>query len=246
MNRAVSKRIISKQEAVVLLGDLDLTYCTETIENVSISNSKAVSVTAGDSNGPKTFIKEYKDRPEIFDLTTVHEFYHITRNGHQAKTNKKLMIPHFVGINGTPRYPVTDDYARHTLIVHRPWRVYPKQLNWQDEFERFINSPECPVSAKMSYQRVFRRYIDKMTNYEPKAQEGDHTGNVVAEDDEELMLLVGLKNGDEYDFDDALFQQLDKGLSFEWDKPAKVLSRCGGCANYGPPPSSHTHSLLDN
>ena len=40
MNRAAAKRLISKQEACVLLGDLDLTHYTETVESVSISSYK--------------------------------------------------------------------------------------------------------------------------------------------------------------------------------------------------------------
>jgi hypothetical protein len=238
MNKAVTKRIISKQEAVVLLGDLDLTYCTEIIQNISISNSKAIS--AGDSNqtssSTKTFIKEYKDRTDDYQHFTLHEYFHVTRNSKEA-SNAKLIIPHFVGINGTPKYPVTDSYARHTLIVHRPWREYPnKDIAWRDEFDCFINSSDCPLSAKMSYLRVMRRYIDKMTHYEPKAQDGDHSQNTVSADDEELMLLVGLKNGDEYDADDALFKSMERGLDHDWSRPPQVFIRVFvGCILRGHP-----------
>ena len=39
MNKTSSKRIISKQEAMVVLADLPLTTCTETIQSISINNS---------------------------------------------------------------------------------------------------------------------------------------------------------------------------------------------------------------
>jgi hypothetical protein len=222
MNKAVTKRIISKQEACVLLGELDLVTCTETIQNISISNSKLFSV--GDENRStsptKTFINEYKSRPQIHERLSLHEYFHATRN---TNPNSKIIIPNFVGINGAPKYPVTDSYARHTLIVHRPWRSYPDKLNWRQEFETFINSAECPVSAKVGYQRVMRRYIDKMTQYEPKATPADHSNNPIEPDDDELMALVGLKGHDDtYDEEEALYKQMHRGLNHNWGEEPKV------------------------
>ena len=211
MNKAVSKRIISKQEACVLLADLDLVYCTESIQNVSISNTKCVT-TDGAQKGTKTFIKEYKQRDASYEHATLHEYFIIKNKGR----GNKLIFPNFVGVNGAPRYPVTDDYARHTLIVHRPWRKYPVDLDWKTEFNAFIHSPQCPLSAQMGYMRVMRRFIDKMTHYEPKATICDHTGNALSTEDEELMLLVGLKNGDECDLDDVLLQKMEKGIDYDW------------------------------
>ena len=224
MNKAVTRRIISKPEACVLLAELDLVYCTETTQSVSLSNSKKVTLAeTGNSGGRETFINEYKNRPAEFEECNLHQYFNKTRN---VDPNKKLVIPHFVGINGSPKYPVTDDYARHTLIVHRPWRQYPDaKTNWRAEFEVFINSSDCPTSARMSYERVMRRYIDKMTGYEPKASTADHNGNTVEEDDEELMILLGLKSDDIYEEDDVLFKQMDKGLQHKWDKQAKVRTQ---------------------
>ena len=141
MNKAVTKRIISKQEACVLLGELDLVSCTETIQSVSISDSKMVALSEDmkKSSQKKMFINEYKSRPPEFEDYSLHAYFHHTRN---SSSQGKLIIPNFVGVNGTPKFPVTDDYARHTLIVHRPWRVYPSTSTpWRAEFEDFINSP---------------------------------------------------------------------------------------------------------
>lgn len=217
MNKTVSKRIISKQEACVLLADLDLVCCTESIQNISISNTKCVT-TDGTAKGTKTLIKKYSDRPAAMELESLHKYFLREKRGH----GKKPIFPNFVGVNGTPKYPVTDDYARHTLIVHKPWRVYPKDLDWKTEFNAFINSPDCPLSARMGYMRVMRRFIDKMTHYEAKATTCDHSGNALSPEDEELMLLVGLKDGDECDFDDVMFEQMEKGLDHSWDSKPLV------------------------
>lgn len=217
MNKTVTKRIISKQEACVLLGDLDLTYCTETIMNVSISNT--VNVTAdGASKGTKSFVKEYKTREAALEALTLHQFFLARKAGR----GKKVIFPNFVGVNGTPKYPVTDDYARHTLIVHKPWREYPTGMNWKEEFDAFINGPDCPMSAQMAYLRVMRRYIDKMTHYEAKSTPCDHSGNSLSPEDEELMLLTGLKDGDELDFEDEMYKKMEKGIDYKWDSNPMV------------------------
>lgn len=225
MNKAVTKRIISKQESTVLLGDLDLFHCTETIEVVSISNYKSVRLKNDMGKAKKkTFIVEYMTRLPEFEDYSLHLYFHITRNG---EDKKRLYLPHFVGINGIPKYPVTDDYARHVLIVHKPWREYPSKLNWKKEFEKFINSNICPISAKMDYERVMSRYVDKMTSYEPKACNGTHDKNQVREEDEELMWLVGMKGADEFkDFDDCLLEKMPKGETFDWGKKPKVCICC--------------------
>ena len=212
MNSVVTKRIISKQEAVVLLADLKLTDCTETIENVSISNSKKIS--AGDTDKSyqsKPFLQQYAKRPDQFEPATLHQYYHIVKNGIQHKANRKLMIPHFVGISGVPTFPVINAYARHTLIVHKPWRTYPTDQDWKKEFDAFIQHEDCPISARLSYERVMHRHYEKMTHYEPKATDGDHDENNVSKEDEELLLLYGLKQSEMTDFDEAIPNQIHKG-----------------------------------
>ena len=114
MNKAASKCLISKQEATVLLAELDLVHCSETIESVSISNSKQIRK-GSDENTNKTFLESYMNRPESCILMSLQEYYHYVRNNN---TNKKPIIPNFVEVNGTPKYPVTDDYARHVLVVY--------------------------------------------------------------------------------------------------------------------------------
>ena len=116
MNKAASKCLISKQEACVLLGELDLCHCTETIASVSISNSQRLTV-SGESRGKKSLIKQYASCAHSLSHMTLYDFYHHVENGGD-KSKRSARIPHFVGINGTPTYPVTMDYAKHVLIVH--------------------------------------------------------------------------------------------------------------------------------
>ena len=124
MNKSCTKRLISKPEASVLLAQMDLTKCTETIENVSISNSIQLRK-AESSSTNTTFLNKYKSRHKSKENMSLHEFFHDIKNKGE-KRKRGSIIPHFVGINGTPKYPVTADYAKHQLIVHRPWRDFQK------------------------------------------------------------------------------------------------------------------------
>ena len=46
------------------------------------------------------------------------------------------------------------------------------------------------------------------------------------------MFLAGLKANDEFDPDDAIFQNLKKGLDYAWDKPAMVIMLYSKCCGY--------------
>lgn len=221
MNKSVAKRLISKQEAVVMLGRLDMCKCTERIENVSISNTTQLR-TAGSDDANKSTINKYKNRGAALEGLSLYEFFHhIENKGDKSKRDAK--IPHFIGINGRPRYPVTADYAKHCLLVHKPWRgEYPTSYDWLAEFHIFINDPKCPVSARMTYERVHCRFLAKMNDYDPTADFYDNTSNPIDADDKTLMELVGLHKSTEHDFDDRLLSQLERGVDHEWDKDAQV------------------------
>jgi hypothetical protein len=228
MNLASAKRLISKQEASVLLSGLELFSCTETIESVSISNSKALR-DKEDTTTNKSLIKKYRDRPFQQRYLSLYDFFFMEKG---KKRSSKEVIPHFVGISGTPTYPVTENYARHVLTVYRPWIKYPENLQWIEEFERFMNSGRAPSSAQMHYLRVMNRYFDRMLQYEPKSTHCDHTKNPITSEDQQLIDLLGLKATDDVDYDTSLIKQLNRGLDFEWDKPAEVSSVCNVQRNF--------------
>lgn len=212
--------MISRQEAAVLLGQLELCHCTETIETVSISNS--VQLRKADSdNTSTTMVDRYKKRPPNREQESLYEFFHRTKN-RNGSSDRGCMIPHFVGVNGTPKFPVTADYAKHQLIVHKPWRTFPKSGDWISDFHQFINHPSCPTSAKMTYQRVHVRYLTKTQGYDPTSDFFDHSKNPIGIDDIDLMDLIGFHKTEGDEFDDSIIQNLHTGSTFNWDRKPKV------------------------
>ena len=225
MNRAASKRIISRQECMLLLSDLPLVQCTETIESVSINNSKCIS------NGSKTdtrLVTCYAKRPTHWESMSLKDYFLTIKNAEwHPGCDRKYIVPSFCGFSGQPCFPVTEAYARHTLIVNRPWRCYPTKLNWISEFNKFINSTDCPQSCKLAYNRVLQRFYHNLTHHEPKNKEVDHSKNKMSEEDNEMALLAGLSAPamEEDDFETMLLKRMDKGLEYKWDKPPQVSER---------------------
>lgn len=238
LNKTASKRIISKQESMVLLGRLDLTNCTEGFETVSMSLSSRISVKPGKAeqgsrkeepkSGKDKFIKQYMMRGHEYEDYSLYRYFHLIYNSNerrQQRSGGKYLIPNFVGISGRPQYPVTSGYAKSVLLVYKPWRRYPCKQNpyWEQEFNAFINGQTCPVSARMAYDREVRKFYDKMTPYDPKAQKMDHTGVGLTEEDEDLLFALGLKNNQRVtDEDERLFESMDFGRDFKWDAEPKV------------------------
>jgi hypothetical protein len=216
MNKAAVSRLISKAEASLLLCDLSLTTCSEFIESVSVSNSLNLTVGTTRRTG---ILAAYAARPQDQENLSLHEFYPIYRN---RILGKKPSIPHYVGINGSPTFPVTNSYARQVLIVYRPWRQYPINLQWKAEFDLFIRSRRCPESARLAYDRVVQRYYDGTKFVEPTSKDIDHSGNPISPSDEEVLLLAGLSGHDGNALTSHEMAGLHKGIDFDWGRSPQV------------------------
>ena len=156
---------IPKQECMVELDKLPLVLCTETIESISLSGSYKLS-----SDTHQGLVSRYRKiaaakQPE----TSLNDLFN-----QENRNTSKTVIPHWIGGRGQPTYPVTKDYARMTLLVHRPWKAStPPRLSkeqWIQEFNQFLVDPECPQSVKIAYTRVRERKIKKR-QCEPTAED---------------------------------------------------------------------------
>lgn len=213
MNKAASSRLISKQEACVLLGDLELYTCSEFIDTVSISSSARLTM-KGCSVSRNSILARYAARPQNLEHLSLKEYYPEYR---KAVNGKKSSIPYFVGVNGTPTFPVTEAYARHVLIVYKPWRTYPNQKEWKQDFQAFINSPTCPKSATLQYYRVMQRHYDGSKFAEPTSKEYDYSNNPTSKEDEEAIILAGLGGEFGEQSGDLELQGICRGREHTWD-----------------------------
>jgi hypothetical protein len=218
-NKSSSSRLISRAEASVLLGGLDLSVCSEYIDSVSITNNLRISK-SGQQNDNKGLLWKYANRRAELENYSLHAYYTVYRSATQGK---KPYIPHYVGIKGIPTYPVSEAYARHVLIVYKPWRTYPSSNGWLQEFETFIHSQECPTSARLTYKRVLQRYYDGTKFAEATAKEPPASREMTLPlEDEEILLLAGLGGLPDDADHDLDMQAINRGIDFKFDVPPKV------------------------
>ena len=154
MNKAVSKRLASKQEVMVHLDQLDLVTCSELIETISLSGAYKLGQKS------KTFLHLYASRDmKQYFAHSLHQYFKATRS--YSSKHKKKKIPHYVGTHCQPVYPPTRSYARSVLLIHKPWHKHFEdhtERNFIDEFLAFLDNPVCPYSVIIPYNRVKQCY----------------------------------------------------------------------------------------
>ena len=221
LNVAAANRIISKQECVVLLGELDLYHCSETIRSVSLSGGRNFTATKNDSGTKKqSFINNYILRSKEQEHLSVHEYF--SKNCGETSKGKRI-IPHYVGIMGQPVYPVTTNYAKAVCITYKPFRRLDHNRDWITEFNAFLQDPRCPIPVKMGYNRVLDRFHKKTTHVQPLSHECDTSKNPIAFEDQELMAMCSqsaLTDSHLIDFD--LLRHFNRGEKYDWSQEDKT------------------------
>jgi hypothetical protein len=220
MNAAMKERLISKQEASVLLSNLDLCICSEHFETISLSASYRLD----NGNYSSRFYNSYATRKQFHNMS-MDEYFSIMRN-----SGDKQYVPHYVGGKMSPIWPPTEEFARSVLVVHTPWvtkfEVNPKLI--LSTFFQLINSPSCPSKVKMMVEREKFRFEtgalvrdrqmkEKAINY------NDFTEVDYDENNDELIALVTTLPGDAAgSVDDINF---DYGPMFNWNNSYLPLTQ---------------------
>ena len=217
LNRAVGEKMISKQEAMVHIGQLDLVDCSESIDTVSISGY--YKLTKG--KAATTFLKKYATRSAQYKDATLHEYFHILKNKDldPSKTNAKY-VPHYVGANCHPHYPPTIPYARSIVLLHVPWRgTFDVNQDFIQRFNDLITSPSCPLSVQIPYLRMKARVQSKFASIEPTNINDDPINPFLSDriptDLKEAIEHANMlpSRGGKHDSDDL---QFNYGVDFDW------------------------------
>ena len=68
--------------------------------------------------------------------------------------------------------------------------------------------------------------VGLITHYHPKSSIVDHSGNLLSDEDAELIKLLGLadRNNVVDDYDTQLLKSLPKGLDYKWCQPPLLVS----------------------
>jgi hypothetical protein len=215
LNKSASNRLISKQEAMVLLLELDLVMCSDRFDLINISSSAVVKA----RSNQKSILSNYKFRTDNKQCT-LHEYYHMKKQQDSTMTKSLWYIPIYTGANTKPTYPPQFGYAKTQILIHSAWNYnfeFPEE-NWQDVFQMFLSSKRCPACVKIPYQRSMLIHFAQLRSSEPKSKQTELDLNMTT-DEEELLQLTHC-HMDEKDINsEACF---DFGLEYQWHHDLKV------------------------
>ena len=144
-------------------------------------------------------------------------------------SRSKTPIMHISGLNSSPVYPVTFDYARSVLIFYKPWcgvnRIMldnkPQVL---EEFNEYITSPECPATVKQAYTRAKFRFESGRTYVDDHKTQEEYKNHMDddAIEDVELQRYIKFSNSfyrQSKNYEILNGYKVDNGCNFDW-RPA--------------------------
>ena len=221
LNSIPSTRIVYRQESVMEIAKLPLTTCSEQIIPVHAIGYYRIDKPMKRDSLMSLYAKRNKSEHH---LNFTQFFYNnISSN---KKSRSKTPIMHISGLNSSPVYPVSFDYARSVLIFYKPWwgvnRIMldnkPQVIK---EFDEFITSPKCPVTVKQAYVRAKFRYESGRTHIDDHKTQEEYENHVDndAIDDIELQRYIQFSNSfhrqsKTYEILDGY--KVDNGYNFDW------------------------------
>ena len=110
--------MLSKQECMVLLANLQLFDCSETIETVSLAGSYRLSQSTYKSKA-KNFLFDYAKRSDELNSYSFDDYFNYQKG--KSKTNQDI-IPHYVGGSSIPIFSPTQEYPKSVLLLYKPWK----------------------------------------------------------------------------------------------------------------------------
>lgn len=216
LNRAVAHRTVPKQESMVELGQLQLVECTEKIEPISLSGCYRLQ---GSSH--YDVVSRYRRQAASNPGLSLASYFELLN-----KDKPMTVIPHWIGGNGQPTYPVTADYARTTMLIHHPWKsMTPPSFggNAVFAFNEFLKSNECPQSVKLTHARMKQRYRSKITPEPISTEEGydileDQT---LDQETQDILSIVRTSTTPNLSTVELGGHAIERGLDYDWSPSAE-------------------------
>ena len=220
LNHTIGEKMISKQEAMVHIGQLDLFHCSESIETHSLSGFRRLVENDTDKSSGTTLLAKYANRSAYYKNKSLYEFFFCTKPNPQEARSK--YVPHFVGASSTPVYPLREPYALSMLLLHIPWNL-PIPFTKESAISEFKkNFTNFPVHVTIPFQRIKARRLHQNMDYEPTNSNNYAIGssfasNSIPDDLNEIIQLASTLPRLPLNDDDL--HDVDFGLSYPWHIP---------------------------
>lgn len=85
LNKSTVNRVISKQECLVMLLELDFVLCSDRFDNISVGGKQLITKSEKCAKSG-TLVKSYGRRQKIEELNmSLHEYYHYKKDQYRGK-----------------------------------------------------------------------------------------------------------------------------------------------------------------
>lgn len=208
LNALTGHRSIPIQEAVHNICGLDLVICSDFMVPLSLGKALYLRKKKNDPVYKKTdLIGSYRNRAVNLEGLSLDEYFYqefrkekFYKDPDSPRQKDRILVPR--GLQCRPRYPVTYEYARGMLIMHRPWSIRQELTPILEDkdltvkiFLSMIGDREFPLRVLSEYNRT----VQYSLWYQPEciAKEGKHSDRLLdleCTNDDEAEAYVALEH----------------------------------------------------
>ena len=138
-------------------------------------------------------------------------------------TRHRISIPHPVGLSGKPIFPLTEEYAKCALLMHKPWTstkilLFEKKgdVTAIEEYLAYIQDDKCSLHLKTTYQIALAMYIREQCYIDINDMR-QYDSDDIDSDTEDIINAYGSKTAQAPDDD-----EFDFGLSHDWSQSLNI------------------------
>ena len=138
-------------------------------------------------------------------------------------TRHRISIPHPVGLSGKPIFPLTEEYAKCALLMHKPWTstkilLFEKKgdVTAIEEYLAYIQDDKCSLHLKTTYQIALAMYIREQCYIDINDMR-QYDSDDIDSDTEDIINAYGSKTAQAPDDN-----EFDFGLSHDWSQSLNI------------------------
>ena len=160
------QRIVSVQEAVHMVDSQELVICSDYITAVSVQ--QAATMKSKNDEESKDIVSRYRNRPSKYHKLSLEEYFYKVfcrevlhdKGNNSDRTKHRMLIPK--GMKCKPTYPVSYDYARGMLLMHKPWSKEKPLTTLLKDKKKTIRAFQKMVDYRLLPSAVIAQYICAM------------------------------------------------------------------------------------
>ena len=236
---------------------MSLVLCSDMIHHVSLMS--CTKLRANSEKKPNDLVYSYASREKKYENMSLDQYFYqvwckksFMKKCYDEDSGRPLnRILIGKGLNCKPVYPISFEYARGMILLHKPWSfkkpAFPQKPNKQqtiDIFKQMLHNKTVPTSVIMEYLRAVRYSteirLDKVAKKGVMQADTDTDGMDADEIDQHLSFLHANQFSDGPSLSTMGSQTINIGEHHDWSETSFT-----GTRNFTIDPLVYTDMLRD-